>query len=291
MPDAEEAHRATVRPIRTAARIPRTSTTTSARSCPPDSTARRRPRPSSAPTAAASSPKARASVVSAAAPSACPMRTTTEATVTVLFTDIQGFSNLTSSVGDQEALDALKRHNQIVRAQIQNHGGAEIKYQGDGFMVAFPSARRAVLCAIDIQRKIAEQNREYPDRPLVLRMGLNSGDVLRDEQDLFGAAVNLAARIAEKAKGNQILMSELVKELAGPYPGFKFSDRGKHSDQGLPRPLQDLRSRLVAPTASWCGDAFSATSSSRCQGHNAGSDHARYRFHLQRRGTVSRRTH
>ena len=65
-------------------------------------------------------------------------------------------------------------------------------------------------------------------------MGLNSGDVLRDEQDLFGAAVNLAARIAEKAKGNQILMSELVKELAGPYPGFKFSDRGKHSIKGFP---------------------------------------------------------
>ncbi|HEY5112573.1 MAG TPA: adenylate/guanylate cyclase domain-containing protein [Coriobacteriia bacterium] len=163
-----------------------------------------------------------------------PMRTTTEATVTVLFTDIQGFSNLTSSVGDQEALDALKRHNQIVRAQIQNYGGAEIKYQGDGFMVAFPSARRAVLCAIDIQRKIAEQNRDNPDRPLILRMGLNSGDVLRDEQDLFGAAVNLAARIAEKAKGNQILISELVKELAGPYPGFKFADRGKHAIKGFP---------------------------------------------------------
>jgi class 3 adenylate cyclase len=163
-----------------------------------------------------------------------PTSTTTEATVTVLFTDIQGFSNLTSSVGDQEALDALKRHNQIVRAQIQNHGGAEIKYQGDGFMVAFPSARRAVLCAIDIQRKIAEQNRDFPERPLVLRMGLNAGDVLRDEQDLFGAAVNLAARIAEKAKGNQILISELVKELAGPYPGFKFADRGKHRIKGFP---------------------------------------------------------
>ncbi|MCJ7491912.1 MAG: diguanylate cyclase [Dehalococcoidia bacterium] len=163
-----------------------------------------------------------------------PVRTTTEATVTILFTDIQGFSDLTSSVGDQEALDALKRHNQIVRAQIQNHGGAEIKYQGDGFMVAFPSARRAVLCAIDIQRKIAEQNRENPTRSIVLRMGLNSGDVLRDEQDLFGAAVNLAARIAEKAKGNQILMSELVKELAGPYPGFKVADRGKHVIKGFP---------------------------------------------------------
>ena len=163
-----------------------------------------------------------------------PMRTTTEATVTVLFTDIQGFSNLTSSVGDQQALDALKRHNQIVRAQIQNHGGAEIKYQGDGFMVAFPSARRAVLCAIDIQRKIADHNRDNPGRPLILRMGLNAGDVLRDEQDLFGAAVNLAARIAEKAKGNQILMSELVKELVGPYPGFKSTSRGKRRIKGFP---------------------------------------------------------
>jgi eukaryotic-like serine/threonine-protein kinase len=163
-----------------------------------------------------------------------PMRGTVEATVTVLFTDIQGFSDLTASVGDEQALGALKRHNQIVRAQIQNHGGAEIKYQGDGFMVGFASARRAVLCAIDIQRKIAEQNSDNPGRPLILRMGLNAGDVLRDEQDLFGAAVNLAARIADKAKGNQILMSELVKELAGPFPGFKFTSRGKHSIKGFP---------------------------------------------------------
>ncbi len=163
-----------------------------------------------------------------------PVQTSIELTLTVLFTDIAGFSDLTSSVGDGEALDALKRHNQIVRAQIQDHGGAEIKYQGDGFMVSFPSARRAVLCAIEIQRKIADHNREYPGRPLILRMGLNSGDVLRDERDLFGAAVNLAARIAEKAGGNQILMSELVKELAGPYPGFKFKDRGKHRVKGFP---------------------------------------------------------
>ena len=197
-------------------------------------TAPRRRRPSSAATAAPQAPKASRFCAQCGRALGLALQSTVEATVTVLFTDIQGFSGLTASVGDQQALDALKRHNQIVRAQIQNHGGAEIKYQGDGFMVAFGSARRAVLCAIDIQRKIAEQNRENPARPLILRMGLNAGNVLRDQQDLFGAAVNLAARIAEKAKGNQILMSELVKELAGPYPGFKFIDRGKHSIRGFP---------------------------------------------------------
>jgi len=157
-----------------------------------------------------------------------------EGTTTILFTDIQGFTKMTSFAGDQEAFDILKRHNQIVRTQIQDHGGFEVKYQGDGFMVAFATARRAVLCAIDIQRKIAEHNREYPVRPLILRMGLNAGDVLRDEQDFFGAAVNLAARIAEKANGGQILMSELVKGLAGPYPGFKYESRGNHRLKGFP---------------------------------------------------------
>ena len=161
-------------------------------------------------------------------------RSTIEATITVLFTDIQGFTQLTASVGDQGALDILRRHNQIVRTQVQDHGGAEIKYQGDGFMVSFASARRAVLCAIDIQRSIAEHNRENPVQPLILRMGLNAGDVLREEQDLFGAAVNLAARIADKAKGNQILMSELVMGLVGPYPGFKYVSRGRHSLKGFP---------------------------------------------------------
>jgi class 3 adenylate cyclase len=163
-----------------------------------------------------------------------PFGSTTEATITVLFTDMKGFSGLTASIGDQQALEILKRHNQIVRAQIQNHGGAEIKFQGDGFMVAFAGARRAVLCAIDIQRNIAAYNREQIDPPLVLRMGLNAGDTLRDQRDLFGAAVNLAARIAEKAKGNQILMSELVRGLVGPYPGFKYIDRGNHRFKGFP---------------------------------------------------------
>ena len=65
-------------------------------------------------------------------------------------------------------------------------------------------------------------------------MGLNAGDVLRDEQDFFGAAVNLAARIAEKAKGGQILMSELVRGLAGPYPGFRYVSRGTHRLKGFP---------------------------------------------------------
>ena len=162
------------------------------------------------------------------------IRPAQEGTTTILFTDIQGFSRLTSSVGDQESLDVLRRHNQIVRTQIQDHGGFEVKYQGDGFMVAFTTARRAVLCAIDIQRKINEHNREHPVRPLALRMGLNAGDVLRDEQDFFGAAVNLAARIAEKAKGGQILMSELVKGLAGPYPGFRYVSRGTHRLKGFP---------------------------------------------------------
>jgi class 3 adenylate cyclase len=162
------------------------------------------------------------------------LRPSAEGTITVLFTDVQGFSELMASVGDQEALEILKRHNQIVRTQIQDHGGFEVKNQGDGFMVAFTSARRAVLCAIDIQRKIAEHNREHPAHPLVLTMGLNAGDVLHDEQDFFGAAVNLAARIAERAKGSQILMSELVKGLVGPFPGFKYVSRGAHRFKGFP---------------------------------------------------------
>jgi len=157
-----------------------------------------------------------------------------EGTTTILFTDIQGFTKLTALAGDQEALDILRRHNQIVRTQIQDHGGFEVKYQGDGFMVAFTTARRGVLCAIAIQKKIAEHNTEYPVRPLVLRMGLNAGDVLRDEHDFFGAAVNLAARIAEKAKGEQILMSDLVRGLVGPYPGFRYVSRGTHKIRGFP---------------------------------------------------------
>ncbi len=135
--------------------------------------------------------------------------------MTILFTDIEGSSALAEALGDDRWLAVLAAHNRIVRDQIAAHGGTEVKTAGDGFMVSFPSARRAVRCAVGIQRAFTERAGEIPGGlPLRVRIGLHTGEVIRDAGDLFGRNVNLAARIAAEARGGEILASELTRQLA-----------------------------------------------------------------------------
>src|SRR3990170_8124713 len=151
---------------------------------------------------------------------------TSTATVTVLFTDIVGSTGMRTSRGDDAAQEILHAHDELVRQQIEQHGGHEVKSTGDGFMLAFSSARQAVTCAIAIQRALEERKHE-PNPPLRVRMGLNTGEALQEEGDLFGAAVDAAARIMAKASGGQILVSETVRAVLGPATHIEFVDRGR----------------------------------------------------------------
>ncbi|MCI0856444.1 MAG: adenylate/guanylate cyclase domain-containing protein, partial [Chloroflexi bacterium] len=103
--------------------------------------------------------------------------------------------------------------------------GYEVKTEGDGFMLAFSSARRAVDCAIAIQRAFAERN-ETADEKIEVRAGLHTGEVIHDDGDFYGKHVNLAARIASQATGGQILTSSLLKELTDSAGDIEF-DAGK----------------------------------------------------------------
>ncbi|HET9464224.1 MAG TPA: adenylate/guanylate cyclase domain-containing protein, partial [Gemmatimonadales bacterium] len=137
-----------------------------------------------------------------------------EGTVTVLFTDVEGSTALANARGDEVAQGILRAQRDLVRAQLREHGGYEVKTMGDGFMVAFGSVRRAIACATAIQQAIASHNGNLPiDEQVRVRIGMNAGDVIREEQDLFGSTVNAAARIAAKAAGSQIFVSETVKSL------------------------------------------------------------------------------
>jgi class 3 adenylate cyclase len=157
-----------------------------------------------------------------------------QGTITILFTDIEGSTALANVVGNERALKILRDHNSIVRGCIQRNGGFEVKTQGDGFMVAFTSAHLAILCAVDIQRSMAEYNRQRRRRrEILVRIGVNAGDTLRHEEDLFGVAVNLAARIAARAQGGQILVSGLVRGLAGPVRGITYVPRGRIEARGF----------------------------------------------------------
>jgi class 3 adenylate cyclase len=157
--------------------------------------------------------------------------------VTILFTDMEGSTTLTQRLGDARAQEVLRTHNRIVRDALKAHSGSEIKHTGDGIMASFASASRALECAIAIQRAFAQHNESNPDIPIRVRIGLNAGEPVAEEEDLFGTAVQLAARIAAKAEGEEILVSDTMRGLVAG-KGFLFADRGDVALRGFEDPAR-----------------------------------------------------
>ena len=157
--------------------------------------------------------------------------------VTIMFTDMEGSTTLTQRLGDAKAQEVLRTHNRVVRDALKTHSGSEIKHTGDGIMASFASASRALECAIAIQRALAKHNESNPDTPIRVRIGLNAGEPVAEEEDLFGTAVQLAARIAAKAEGEEILVSDTLRGLVAG-KGFLFSDRGDVALRGFEDPVR-----------------------------------------------------
>ena len=165
-----------------------------------------------------------------------------DGTVTILFTDLEGSTAMIERLGDHRAQVLLRTHNALVREQVADHGGFEVKAQGDGFMLAFASARRALLCAIAVQRALAPYNAGHPEEPMRVRIGLHTGEVIHESNDFFGKNVVLAARIANQARGGEILVSALVKELTESAAGVHFGGGRTVRLKGLagPRTVYDV---------------------------------------------------
>jgi eukaryotic-like serine/threonine-protein kinase len=152
-------------------------------------------------------------------------------TVTVLFTDIEGSTQLTEELGDREWMEVLRKHNEIVREELALHSGFEVKSQGDGFMLAFSSARDALRCARGIQRAVAESDSN--GHRLRVRIGLHTGEPIREADDFYGKAVIQAARIAAEARGSEILVSSLVRDLTESSGEFAFATPREVELKGL----------------------------------------------------------
>jgi class 3 adenylate cyclase len=144
--------------------------------------------------------------------------------VVILFSDIENSTVLTERLGDQHWLEVLRSHNRIFREEISRHGGYEVKSQGDGFMLAFGDPCKALACAASVQRALAERELDKTNVTLRVRMGLHMGEVIAEEGDFFGKNVILTARIAAKARGGEILVSEELREAAtnGNVAGLRF---------------------------------------------------------------------
>jgi len=172
---------------------------------------------------------------------------------TILFTDVVGSTSLTRRVGDDRARTALRQHERIIRQALQAHDGREVKAMGDAFLASFTSPTRALECAIAIQRAFAEHN-ESAEEPIKVRVGLNAGEPIAEDMDLFGEAVNLAARIVAHASGFQILVSEGVRQIVS---GKKFvlTDRGETLLRGFEDPVRLYELHWKAPHDSATSDS------------------------------------
>ena len=135
-----------------------------------------------------------------------------DGTVTIVFTDIVDSTVLTVRLGDHAWLDLLRRHNAVIEEATAAHGGRVVETQGDGSMLAFSSARRAVACARSIQREIGTAFAEA-GVPVRVRIGVHTGDALHQADHFYGTTVHYAARVASSALGGEVLVSNLVRDL------------------------------------------------------------------------------
>ncbi len=152
--------------------------------------------------------------------------------VTVLFTDIAGSTAMTQSMGDAGAQKVVRAHNRIVREALSGNAGNEVKHTGDGIMASFTKTANGVDASIQMQREIVIHNQNNPDLPLHLKIGLNAGEPIAEENDLFGTVVQLAARIVDKASADQIFISELVKGLCAG-KNYNFISQGGFEMKGF----------------------------------------------------------
>ena len=155
---------------------------------------------------------------------------------TILFTDVEGSTALIQRLGDAKARELLREHERMVREALKAHGGSEVKTMGDGFMASFSSATKALECAITMQRAFAQRN-ESGEEPIMVRIGLNAGEPIAEDEDLFGTVVNEAARITATAKGGEILVSDVVRQLVKGKV-FLFADRGETNLKGFDEPVR-----------------------------------------------------
>ena len=180
--------------------------------------------------------------------------------VAILAADVVGYSRL---MGANEAatLAALKAHRkELVDAKIAEHQGRIVKLTGDGMLVEFTSVVNAVACAAEIQREMRQRNVDVPqDRRIEFRIGVNLGDIIVEENDIYGDGVNVAARIESIAKPGGVAVSGTVRDHIGNKLDLAFEDRGEQSLKNIDLPVR-IFDVMLDLTDAWRNSALSANS-------------------------------
>lgn len=157
---------------------------------------------------------------------------------TILFTDIEGSTQLQTTLGDAEARRVVERWEEVAIPLVTDHGGQVLKYLGDGLMITFDSPRAGVACALDISAATLGYNRQNPTRSVRVRAGLHAGEVINTGADIHGGAVSAAARICDHAEGGEVLVSDVVRQLCGTMSGADFAEHGNVVLRGFPERWQ-----------------------------------------------------
>ncbi len=152
--------------------------------------------------------------------------------ITVLFTDIAGSTAMTQSLGDEGAQEVVRAHNRIVREALSAFAGKEVKHTGDGIMASFNKSSEGVDASIQMQRETNKHNQDHPNLPLHLKIGLNAGEPIAEDNDLFGTVVQLAARIVDKASADEIFVSEIIRGICAG-KNYNFIKKGGFPMKGF----------------------------------------------------------
>jgi class 3 adenylate cyclase len=154
----------------------------------------------------------------------------------IMFTDLKDSTLMTTMYGDTQALHLLHIHNALTRNALRAYGGSEVKHTGDGIMASFASVPDAVECAMAIQKAFAVHNQDHPDETLYVRIGLSAGEPIEEHGDLFGQAVQLAARLCARADPGQILVAQVVRDECQD-KALPFSDLREITLRGFAHPI------------------------------------------------------
>jgi class 3 adenylate cyclase/TolB-like protein len=173
----------------------------------------------------------------------------------IVSADVVGYSLLMGR-DDSATLAGLKAHRrELIDLKIAEYGGRIVKTTGDGLLLEFPSVVDAVRCAVDVQRGMAERNAAVPpEQRIEFRIGINVGDIIIDDDDIFGDGVNVAARLQTLAEPGGICVSRMVRDQVLDKLSFAFEDLGSQQVKNIARPVEAYRvdlstGALPAPTS------------------------------------------
>jgi len=164
-------------------------------------------------------------------------------TAVILFADIADSTALTERLGDAAFRDKARELDGALREAISSNGGTAIegKLLGDGVLATFGAAREAIEAGLAIQRMAGSGVKGQGSRlddALLLHVGIHAGDVIREEGNVYGGAVNVASRIADAAAPGEVLVSDVVRSLARTSAGVSFEDRGERELKGVGEPMR-----------------------------------------------------